>query len=102
MTPHWTWGLSTAVILTVVIWMNGRQYRLGWLLGATVQFINITYGWLVHGQWTFVFLLLPASAFVWNYWRSRPRHVKKPALLWRTGLGKIVQHPKRKLQEHAE
>lgn len=78
MTPHWAWGLVTAVILTLVIWLNGQQIRAGWLLGATVQLINVTFGWLVYGQWTFAFLLLPAGMFLWNYWRTPRRKDPMP------------------------
>lgn len=68
--PHWAWGLSTALVLCVVIWLNGHQIRFGWLLGAGVQLINMGFGWWLHGQWTFVFLALPAAMFVWIYIRS--------------------------------
>lgn len=73
-TVHWSWGLSTAVILTLVIWMNGHQVRAGWLLGATVQIINMSFG-LAYGQWTFTFLALPAAMFVFIYFdQGKGRH----------------------------
>lgn len=78
-TLHWSWGLSTALILTLVIWLNANQIRAGWLLGAAVQFINMGFG-LAYGQWTFAFLALPASMFVFIYFR-RARPVKPQPLL---------------------
>jgi hypothetical protein len=78
-TLHWSWGLSTALILTLVIWLNAHQVRAGWLLGAAVQLINCAFG-LAYGQWTFAFLLAPAGMFVFIYFRH-PRYVKPKALI---------------------
>jgi hypothetical protein len=78
MTPHWAWGLSTAIILAFVIWLNSKQIRAGWLLGASVQFINMGFGWGVHGQWTFVFLGIPAGMFLWAWWNSKPQVQARP------------------------
>lgn len=69
MTPHWSWGLSTALLLSWVIWLNGQRIRAGWLLGALVQLVNMTFGWLIYRQWTFAFLAIPAAMFLWNWWR---------------------------------
>lgn len=73
---HWSWGLSTALILSLVIYLNGKQKRVGWLLGALVQFINMAFG-LAYGQWTFAFLAIPATAFVVN-WFLHPRRTAAP------------------------
>lgn len=101
--PHWGWGLSTALILCVVIWLNGHHYRFGWILGAVVQFINMGFGWWLHGQWTFVFLTLPAGMFLWIWWRSGPRRVKKPGPFGRPGfLARVAYAPFRRLQQHAK
>lgn len=70
--PHWSWGLTTAVLLAIVIWLNGHHIRAGWLLGAVVQLVNVGFGWLVYGQWTFLFLLIPAVMFVHNWMRHQP------------------------------
>lgn len=77
---HWSWGLSTAVLLTLVIWLNGHQVRAGWLLGAGVQLVNVGFGWWVYGSWQFAFLLLPAGMFVWIWWRV-PQHQAERELL---------------------
>lgn len=76
--PHWSWGLSTALILALVIHLNGRGIRPGWLLGATVQFINLAFGYLVYGQWTFLFLLAPAAMFLVNWWLHPARSRAQP------------------------
>lgn len=73
MTVHWTWGLTTAVLLAVVIHLNGRGIRLGWLLGALVQLVNMGFGWAVYHQWTFGFLAIPAALFMINWWRHPKR-----------------------------
>lgn len=75
MSVHWSWGLSTALVLTFVIFLNGRQIRAGWLLGATVQLINLGFGYFAYGQATFLFLALPAAMFLLNWWRH-PKRVK--------------------------
>lgn len=80
MSLHWSWGLSTALLLTLVIWLNGRQVRAGWLIGASVQFINMGFG-LAYGQWTFSFLALPATMFLINWWRHPRRVHPKPLVL---------------------
>lgn len=79
---HWSWGLSTALILTLVIWLNAHQVRAGWLLGATVQVINMAFG-LAYGQWTFAFLAIPAAMFLFIWWRhprpTEPRMERRSA-----------------------
>jgi hypothetical protein len=83
-TLHWSWGLSTALVLTLVIYLNGRQIRAGWLLGASVQIVNMAFG-LAYGQWTFAFLAIPAVMFLANWWhhprRVKPRLLKTPIVL---------------------
>jgi hypothetical protein len=90
-TPHWSWGLSTALVLTLVIFLNGRQVRVGWLLGAAVQLINLGFGYFVYGQSTFLFLAFPAAMFLVNWWkhprRVKPRPLKdlteiEPSIVW--------------------
>lgn len=77
MTVHWAWGLSTALLLTIVIWLNGHGIRAGWMLGFTVQIINLAFGWLIYHQWTFLFLLAPALMFLGN-WANHPRRQAAP------------------------
>lgn len=60
------------MLLAIVIWLNGHHIRAGWLLGAVVQLVNVGFGWLVYGQWTFLFLLIPAVMFVHNWMRHQP------------------------------
>jgi hypothetical protein len=78
-TVHWAWGLTTATLLAVVIHLNGRGIRLGWLLGALVQLVNMGFGWIMYHQWTFGFLAIPAALFLINWWkhpqRVRPRPI---------------------------
>lgn len=78
MTVHWSWGLAMALI-TITIWLNGRGIRAGWLLGAAVQIMNLTFGYFVYGQATFLLLAIPAGAFLYNWW-AHPRRVKPAAL----------------------
>lgn len=73
MSIHWSWGLSTALILTLVIYLNGRRVRAGWLLGAAVQLINMAFGYFVYGQDTFLFLAFPAGMFLANWWADIKR-----------------------------
>lgn len=80
MTVHWTWGLSTAVMLAIVIHLNGQGVRSGWLLGAAVQLVNLAFGWLVYGQWTFGFLAIPAALFLFNWWRHPARSAARVEL----------------------
>lgn len=80
MIPHWSWGLSTAVLLAIVIHLNGRGIRVGWLIGAAVQLVNVTFGWLIYGQPTFGFLAIPAVLFLVNWWQH-PKRVKPLALI---------------------
>jgi len=77
MTLHWSWGLGTACLLAVVIWLNGHHKRSGWLLGAAVQAVNIAYGWGVSGSWQFVFLTIPAGMFLWNWWQHPKRELAR-------------------------
>lgn len=85
---HWSWGLSTALILALVIWLNGQRIRAGWLLGAAVQLVNMTFGWLIYGQWTFAFLAIPAVMFLINWWRHpSARSVKHPPACTSTKRG---------------
>lgn len=79
MIVHWSWGLSTALLLAGVIWLNGQRIRAGWLLGALVQLVNMTFGWLIYGQWTFVFLSIPAVMFLWNWWHHPKTEVRPNA-----------------------
>lgn len=76
---HWSWGLSTALLLTLSIYLSGCGVRMGWLLGATIQVINMSFG-LAYGQWTFAFLALPAGMFVFIYFRH-PLYVKPRGLI---------------------
>lgn len=78
MNLHWSWGLSTALILALVIHLNGKGVRVGWLLGALVQLINLGFGYLVHGQWTFLFLVAPAAMFLVNWWKHPARRRAAP------------------------
>jgi hypothetical protein len=76
---HWSWGLSTALILALVIHLNGRGVRAGWLLGASVQVINLVFGYFVYGQWTFLFLAIPAAMFAIN-WVKHPARTRRGAV----------------------
>ena len=73
------WGLSTALILSLVIYLNGRGIRFGWLLGAAVQLINVAFGYFVYGQSTFLFLGFPAEMFLANWWSHPRRKTDRPA-----------------------
>lgn len=81
MTLHWSWGLVAALVLAAVIELNGRQHRIGWLLGAAAQLINLVFGWLIYGQWTFAFLAIPAAMFLRNWWKHPQRVKPKPLTL---------------------
>lgn len=72
MIVYWPWGLMIAGLVTVTIWMNGRHWRPGWLIGAAAQAAQIGFG-AVTGIWTFYFAALPLGMFLWNWWRHPHR-----------------------------
>jgi len=68
----WYWGLVNALLVTFVIWANGKGYRWGWLAGAGAQAWIIAFG-LIHGSWPFVFSAIPLMMFARNYHRHDVR-----------------------------
>jgi hypothetical protein len=69
---HWAWGLTQAVMVTAVIWMNGRGWRSGWAVGVLVQLFWVAFG-ITYGAPTFWFSLIPAAAFAYNWWQHPKR-----------------------------
>jgi hypothetical protein len=72
MIVYWPWGLTIAGLVTVTIWMNGRHWRPGWLVGAGAQLAQIGFG-AATGIWTFYFAALPLGMFLWNWWKHPQR-----------------------------
>lgn len=81
--PHWLWGLLTALMVSIVIYLNGRGVRAGWLVGVAVQLVYVAYGLAGPGEWTFVFALIPAGMFAWNYWVTPRRAARARAAVVR-------------------
>lgn len=66
MIQYWPWGLVITSTVTVTIWMNGRHWRSGWLVGAAAQLAQVGFG-VVTGIWTFLFAVAPMLMFLWNW-----------------------------------
>lgn len=82
----WVWGAVNAATITVVIWLNGRQLRVGWAIGCVAQLWLVAFGLFGPGPWTFVFQAVPAGMFAFNWWRH-PRRVRpRPIFLAREPL----------------
>lgn len=73
----WYWGLINALLVSLVIYMNGREWRSGWAAGVLAQAWIIAFG-LVNGAWTFAFSTIPLVMFVYNWVRHPKRHPKTP------------------------
>jgi hypothetical protein len=71
----WYWGLINALLVSLVIYMNGREWRSGWAAGVLAQAWIIAFG-LVNGAWTFAFSTIPLVMFVYNWIRHPKRHPK--------------------------
>lgn len=76
MTTMALWGLIQAVVMTVVIAMNGMAWRSGWLAGAFAQGVMVVFGFGIYREWTFLFLLLPMSGFIANWYMHEKRKHK--------------------------
>jgi len=53
----WYWGLVNALLVTGVIWLNGRGLRVGWLAGVATQAWIVAFG-LANGSVWFTFSVL--------------------------------------------
>jgi hypothetical protein len=76
----WYWGLVNALLVTAVIWMNGRGWRAGWLLGAGAQAWIVAFG-IAHGAWTFAFSAIPLIMFLVNWSLHRRRQLPQRYVL---------------------
>lgn len=74
----WVWGAVNAVLIMLVIYCNGRGWRVGWLLGVAAQVWLILFGAFGGGPWTFVFSAGPAAMFAAN-WLLHPRRTRRKA-----------------------
>lgn len=63
---EWYWGLVNALLVALVIWLNGHGYQWGWLMGAVAQAWIMLFG-IAHGAWTFVFSVIPLVMFLYNW-----------------------------------
>jgi hypothetical protein len=85
MITFWPWGVVITSAVTVTIWMNGKHWRAGWLVGAAAQVAQIGFG-AVTGIWTFWFAAAPMLMFLWNWWQ----HPKREAELRRRYGGGVL------------
>lgn len=73
--PHWTWGLFTAIGLTLSLHYISKQRRWPHLLGMAVNLMSVLFGGFLYGQTTFYFLIIPAGMFLRN-WLKYPARMR--------------------------
>jgi hypothetical protein len=74
---HWSWGATQAAVMMIVIIMNGKGWRSGWLAGMVAQLVMVVFGYVIYGSWTFLLLLGPAAMFAVNWWLQPKRDKRR-------------------------
>jgi hypothetical protein len=74
----WYWGLINALLVSIVILLNGYGRRIGWAAGVAAQAWIIAFG-LTHSAWTFAFSVIPLGMFAFNWWRHPVRERQREA-----------------------